>query len=142
MSDTPARHGRIVLPWIASPGEQAFNIAPIKCVLALEEACGAGIAKILDRLHKGEWRYYDVRETIRLGLIGAGMPDLEALSLVKKHVDQPPDDGGWMVFALIASRIIEAAVVGVPGDPVGKEPAEATHSNGSAPPSSTEPAAL
>lgn len=107
-------NGKVVLVWI--PGEHEFNIAPIKCVLELEQLCNAGVSEIYNRLLAGTWHYNDVRETIRLGLIGAGMKPDKALDMVKRQVDAPPDDGGWFALALLATRILEASIIGVPGD--------------------------
>ncbi|ETR76012.1 hypothetical protein X566_15575 [Afipia sp. P52-10] len=90
-------------------------------ILDLEEKCGAGIAAILQRLADGTWRLNDVRETIRLGLIGGGMSPEKAMAAVKNHVDENP----LASSVLIAYAVIEAALVPPRGDDVGKElPAE------------------
>lgn len=53
----------------------------------LETLCGAGIGAIFQRLATLQCKYADVRETIRLGLIGGGMSPSEAAFLVKRYVD-------------------------------------------------------
>ena len=53
----------------------------------LENLCGAGIGMIFQRLIAFQYKYVDVRETIRLGLIGGGMVPSQAASLVKRYVD-------------------------------------------------------
>lgn len=87
-------------------------------MLALEEACGAGIAQVMRRLETGAWYVNDVRETIRLGLIGAGMTPEKAMAAVKLHVDGNPS--GLAPSVLIAHAVLAAVMVGVPDDPVGK----------------------
>lgn len=103
-------------------GEHDFCIAKVGDMLALEQLCGdAGIRKIYGRLTGDDWRVNDVRETIRLGLIGGGMKADEALVAVKTFVDGNPR--GLAPSALIAIAIIEAVLIGVPDDPVGKNQA-------------------
>ena len=64
-------------------GEHDFCISPLGHVLALEEACGCGVAQVYKRLVESVWSAKDVRETIRLALIGGGQTPEKALSLVK-----------------------------------------------------------
>lgn len=106
-------------------GEDQFCLAKVGLMLDLEEKCkNSGIALILARLESGSWGLNDVRETIRLGLIGGGMKPEEAMSRVKNHVDL--NENGLAPSVLIALTVLHAVMVGVPDDPVGKEmPAEA-----------------
>lgn len=105
-------------------GEDQFCLAKVGLILDLEEKCRAGIALILMRLENGSWGLNDVREVIRLGLIGGGMKPEEAMSRVKNHVDL--NENGLAPSVLIALTVLHAVMVGVPDDPVGKEmPAEA-----------------
>lgn len=116
-----AANGELRLAWTPSPGEFVFNIAPLGLMLELEAACNAGAIEIADRIRSRTWRIRDVRETIRLALIGGGMKEADALELVKRHVDIPPADG-QQSNALLAQAILMAWVVGVPGDnDVGKK---------------------
>lgn len=107
-------NGTIRLIWAG--GEDDFCVAQVKHVLALEEACGAGVAAIFGRLMDQTWRLNDVRETIRLGLIGGGKSPEKAMALVKLHLDANPLGHGVM----IAQAILQSALVGVPDDPLGK----------------------
>jgi hypothetical protein len=109
-------HAAIRLAWTPAPGEFVFDIGPVHLQLALEAACNAGATEVLNRLQEGKWRFNDVRETIRLALIGGGKTEDEALALVKAHVDNPPPAGGQMANALVAHAVIQAWLVGVPGD--------------------------
>lgn len=74
----------VVLNWAG--GEHPFLLR-IGDRLALEDACKCGVGPILSRLMSVqvgafEWRQNDVLETLRLGLIGAGMDRVEAQRLV------------------------------------------------------------
>jgi hypothetical protein len=109
-------NGDISLIW--GDGEHKFNIAKIGQVLELEEKCGAGIATILNRLRTGTFYVNDFRETLRLGLIGGGMAPPVAMRMIRRYLDERP----WQESVLPAMHVIAAAMVGVPGDEVGKKP--------------------
>ena len=82
---------------------------------------------------------HDVREVIRLGLIGGGMKSDRALVLVKRHVEI----GAYFVNMPTARTILQTAMFGPPDDQVGKDPApaaESTATDGSNSPTSTGPA--
>jgi len=105
-----AINGEIEIQW--GDGEHKFNIAKLKCVLELEDKCNCGVAEIIGRLSNGRWKFSDIRETIRLGLIGAGeLPD-KALILTQRYVDERP----WQENVLPAQAILYAALVGVDKD--------------------------
>ena len=114
-------NGKIELPF--ADGDYTFNIAKIGQVLELEEKCGCGVAEVFarlmsaDDLRNARWRFNDVRETVRLGLIGGGASAPDALRLVKAYVDVRP----WQESIPIARTILMAAIIGVPGDDVGKK---------------------
>jgi Phage tail tube protein, GTA-gp10 len=61
----------------------------------------------------------DVREVIRLGLIGGGMKSDRALVLVKRYVEGKP----FFANTLLAGKVVRASMFGPEEDPVGKEPA-------------------
>lgn len=111
-------NGHIILVW--GDGEHAFNIAPLKVALELEEKCGAGVAVIFERIRRNSWFVNDLRETIRLGLVGAGLEPVKALALVVRYFDGRP----WQEGRPVAMQILMAAMIGVPGDSPGKTPAE------------------
>jgi len=119
-----AANGEIELDW--ADGKHKFNIAKLKCVLELEEKCGCGIAEVVNRLRDGRWHFNDIRETIRLGLFGAGMMPDRALALTQRYVDDRP----WAENVLVAQAILYKALVGQPGDnPEKKAEAERTEEN-------------
>lgn len=102
--------GEIELKW--ADGDHKFNVAKLRCVLELEEKCGCGFAEIYKRLASGTWYFNDIRETLRLGLIGGGtLPD-KALALINRYVDDVP----FAENVLPAQAVIMAALVGVKGD--------------------------
>lgn len=117
-----AANGEVTLTW--GDGEHKFNVAKLRCVLELEEKCNAGFAEIYQRLAGGKWFYNDIRETLRLGLIGGGeLPD-KAMALINRYCDDVP----FAENVLPAQAIIMAALVGVPDDNMEKK----TQANGKA----------
>lgn len=114
-----AVNGSISFDW--GDAAHSFNIAKIKLALELEEKCGVGVAELFQRMRDNRWRLNDVREVLRLGLIGGGMEPLPALKLVERYCDERP----WTESVRPAMLVLMAAMVGVPEDPVGKKaPAE------------------
>lgn len=103
---------KIKLPW--ADGEREFRLA-IGQLRELQDKCNAGPAEILARLSNGTWRVDDIRETLRLGLIGGGASPTDALVLVARYVDIRP----LMENVMPAQAVLLAAVVGEeePGKP-------------------------
>ena len=60
----------------------------------------------------------DIREVIRIGLIGGGMKSDRALVMVKRYLENKPH----FAASLLAGKIVKAAMFGPEDDPVGKEP--------------------
>lgn len=85
----------------------------------LQEVCDAGPFVILDRLSNGTWKVGDIRETIRYGLIGGGVPPTDALNLVREYVEGRPP----MENILLARAILSAGLVGAPEENVGERQA-------------------
>ena len=111
--------GGITLAW--ADGEHAFNCAKIGLVLELEEKCGCGIMEIYSRIIDKRWRFSDIREPIRLGLIGGGKTPAQALALTRRYVDDRP----FAESVQTAELILMAALVGHPEESVGKKKPEA-----------------
>lgn len=62
-----------------------------KQIEELEHLTGVGIGRLTARVVTGDDFYYrDVRETIRLGLVGGGIAAVEATRLVNTYVDGQP----------------------------------------------------
>lgn len=68
----------------------------------LEEKCDAGLPMIARRLTTGEWRLRDVRETLRLGLVGAGMEDTAAMVLIERYASQALDPLRILAMTILA----------------------------------------
>lgn len=103
----------------------------------LQEKTKVGPRRLWMRIRSGEWFVDDLREAIRLGLIGGGMEPVNATKLVRRYVDARP-----LAESVEPSmKILTAMLVGVPDDPVGKtqaaEDANKTNTNVSPSPQST-----
>jgi hypothetical protein len=74
----------------------------------LQEKTGVGPLSLYRRLLSGAWLLADIRETIRIALIGGGMEPLKAKNLVERYIDVRPlaENVG------LALKIIEASVFG------------------------------
>ena len=121
----------VTITW--GDGDHRFRLA-IGQLRELQEKCAAGPMEVLDRLATRRWRVDDVRETIRLGLIGGGMEPIKALPLVKHYIDERP----IMESVPAAQAVLIAALIGVEEDPAGKAEAGETTTDGSASRSSME----
>lgn len=108
--------------------DRLFDIAPLGTIEALERACGAGMGEILGRLERLQFRHADIRETIRLGLAGAGMSDQEATALVMEAVDGRP----VMQHLALAVAIMAAYAAGT--EDAAKKSAGAAEADQAAPP--------
>lgn len=104
-----SRHGDVTFDW--ADGEHTFRLA-LKELRELQEKCDAGPLVIFRRLTHGDWRIDDLRETIRLGLIGGGMEPAKALSLTRSYVDDRP----LMESVEPALRVMSAALMGPPDE--------------------------
>jgi hypothetical protein len=93
-------------------GEDTFCLAKVGLILDLEEKCKAGIGVIAARLESGSYGVNDVRETIRLGLIGGGAKPEQAMSKVRNHVDENP----LAYSVLVALGVVHAVIFGAPAD--------------------------
>jgi hypothetical protein len=108
-------NGEVELTW--GDGQHKFNVAKIKSAVELEEKCNAGVATIFQRMRDSTWYMNDVRETLRIGLIGGGATPDVALRLINRYCDDRP----WAESLQPAMVVLMAAMLGVPGDEVGKK---------------------
>lgn len=118
----------VVLDW--ADGSYTFALKA-KQIEELEHLTGVGIGRLSARV-SGEVDFYyrDVRETIRLGLVGGGTPATEATRLVNAYVDgqplQPLDKDGKPHPdgpLLMARAILGAVRFGFERLPEGEAPA-------------------
>lgn len=103
-------------------GEHPFRLG-IGELRALQQACDAGPLWIWGRLVGNQWMVDDVLQTVRLGLIGGGMPEKEARQLVDRHINP---DAGFYRHVLLATSILANAVFGDADDRVGEDEARET----------------
>lgn len=104
-----SRDGSITLTW--ADGDYVFRLGWSE-LAKLQEACDAGPYVILNRLVDGSWRVADISATIRLGLVGGGMPPTDVLKKVREYVeDRPPIEN-----LMIAQAVLSAAIVGAPDE--------------------------
>lgn len=88
-------------------GEYLFRL-PLKQIAELQEKCGAGIGAIYQRVLTGQYKIEDCVETIRLGLIGGGVPAVPARVLVNRYAEEMPKQFLWEH----ATSILSACIVG------------------------------
>ena len=109
-------------------------------ILELEAKCDAPIGSIFQRMTEGSYKFHDIRETIRLGLIGGGMKDLDALKTVRLQIDNRLGEVGLDAHYPIARMILMGTMFGFianpPLAPAG-EGAEAESPSDSTPQTST-----
>lgn len=107
------RKAEVTFAW--GDGTHTFRL-PVDSVLELQEKTDAGPYVLLDRFRNQTWRVQDLRETIRIALIGGGMVPMKALALVTRYVDKRPLAENVPACLMIMT----ACVLGVPGDAPGK----------------------
>lgn len=107
-------------------------------IVELQALTGVGPFELSARLSMGYPKFEDIRETIRLGLIGGGVgwigrtekePGVEvkvdpsrAARLVSTYVDTYGDNRhSWAASRLVAQAVIGAGLVGIPGEEVGQK---------------------
>lgn len=108
-----SRNASVSLDW--GDGTHQFALRWGELVL-LQEATDVGPYVVLDRLAGLGWRLEDIREVIRLGLIGGGLEPAKAVKLVRRYVEERPP----LENVTIAYAILMAALMGAPDEPVGE----------------------
>ena len=83
----------------------------------LQEKCDAGPYVVYERLNNRTWRINDIRETIRIGLIGGGTAPAVALTLVRRYVEERPP----LESLPYAQAILSIALIGAPEEEVGEQ---------------------
>ena len=101
--------------------EHEFRLA-WKQLIELQEKRNCGPAIIMQHLLSGEWMVEDIREVIRVGLIGGGMTPGNALNMVRTYVEERPQDiAGENGLLMTAIVVMSAAIARVPDEPVGEK---------------------
>jgi hypothetical protein len=110
-SPAPTKPHALTRTMVWQGGEHAFGLS-VMAAIALEDACDCGVAHLMRKLETDTWTTKEVREIVRRGLMGAGMPPAEADKLVKRDVDGNPN--GLAPSVVLAHAIIELLLVGPP----------------------------
>jgi len=106
-----SRDASITIPWPDDHRQYRLGIGQLR---ELQEKCNKGPLEILSDLQSGRWRYDDILQPIRLGLVGGGLGLSEALILAERNVTP----GRLAECALIAMAIVGAAITGAPDEPI------------------------
>jgi len=119
---------KTVLPW--GDGKYTFRLT-LSGLFELEIKCKAPVAVLFNRMHAGEYSVNDIRETIRLGLIGGGMKDAEANALVELQFDNKISEVGFTQHHPVAYSILGAVMMGFVDHPLppaaeGESPSSST----------------
>lgn len=119
--------------------DQRFEL-PLREMCELERLCGAGIAAIYARVAMLQFYILDVRQTIRLGMIGGGSTPAEAEATVRFNLDGRPINE----YAQLAADILNAAFEGTePSKKAsGAEPSGAPETSGHSTNSEAPPASV
>ena len=112
-----SRDGSVVLPF--ADGDKVFKMGWGELV-KLQEATDAGPYLVYTRLMSGTWKLGDISNTIRLGLIGGGMPVPEALTFVQSYVESRPP----LESLPLAQGVLGTALQGAPDEPPGEQKGE------------------
>jgi hypothetical protein len=133
-----SRAADVTFDW--ADGTYRFRL-PYGQIAELQERTGCGPQLLLQRVVDGSWKVDDLRETIRLGLIGGGLEPLKALTLVRQYVEARP----LAENVTPAKLILMAALFGVEGEewpgkgaPGEETSADPSRTDGSTSPGSTE----
>lgn len=97
-------HGTIAFPW--ADKTYTFRIAYGEWG-ELDRALKLGPIELYQKLLRQQWRAHELREIIRVALIGGGLDPSSALSLVGRYVEQRP----ILESAKPALLIMEAALI-------------------------------
>jgi len=84
----------------------------------LQEACDAGPFAIFARLGDMTFKVQDIREILRLGLIGGGLEPSKALALVREYVEERP----LIENVGLAQAVLGQALAGAPEENAAKKP--------------------
>ena len=93
-------------------GERRPFRLTLPMIVELERLTGAGIGELFGRLVDRRFRMADMRETIRLALIGGGTDPSEAAALVEAYVDPRPLSESYA----LAVGILDALFTGEAAD--------------------------
>jgi hypothetical protein len=100
-----SRHGAAELDWADGTYTFRLGLAEIE---EIEEKRDLSLFAMARRLSPAERdaRLADIREVLRLGLIGGGMKPVDALTKVRKYVDERPlDENRDIAYAVVLAGL-------------------------------------
>lgn len=103
----------VVIPWPG--GEHAFRLGLAE-LETIQQKTDCGPEYLLHRINAGQWHVGDLIEVLRNGLIGGGMPHVDALKAVRKAFDSHP----VILFKVPAQTVLAAFLFGPPDDQPGE----------------------
>jgi hypothetical protein len=110
-----SRSAKITLDWADGTYDFKLGFAELE---ELDEKTKVGPLVLFNRLAQdGDWHVNEVREVLRIGLIGGGTKPADALRLVRRYVDDVPD---WITNVKLAASIVGAAMSGWDDESLGK----------------------
>lgn len=96
----------------------------------LERKVDRGIYEIADRLRLRTCQTIEIREVLRIGLIGGGTKPVDALALVRRYVDERPiEENRDLAYAVALAALLRVHSNEADETPSGE--AEAAETNGS-----------
>ena len=111
--------GSTLIDWPDRQRKYRLGIGELR---ELEETCNMGAAEMCRLTTTSNWRIDHLWHTVRLGLIGGGLDANRAKGLTARYVTP----GRLMEVAVIAQKILLAALVGDETTPAPKGEAEET----------------
>lgn len=118
-----SRSARVTLP-LDEPRDCRLGIGQLE---ELQERTDAGPEELILRLDAGRWRVGEIRHTLRLGLIGAGMGATDAAVWIDRYAGP----GHLLEWKPHVRAILQAALIGAPDEdapPQGEAQGEMTAS--------------
>lgn len=128
------RHGAIEIDW--ADGTYTFRLG-LAQIEEIEEKRDVSLFSLHRRLSPQirDARLADIREVLRIGLIGGGAKPADALALVRRYVDERPlDESRDIAYAVVLAGLSRVHTEDQP-----KGESEAAKTEGSTSPPSGEP---
>lgn len=98
-----SKHGLITIDW--ADGSHDFRLS-LGGIEELEAKTGESVFTLATRLQHRTARLVDIRETLRIGLVGGGKSPTEALALVRRYIDERPlDENRDAAYAVVLAGL-------------------------------------
>ena len=124
-------HGAVTAPF--GDGVYMFRL-DLERWRELQDKTGLGPWALAKRVVAGDWRVDDLRETLRLALIGGGLDWLSALKLVERYFDPAPLARHMpLVVQILDAGLSEPEAIKTPGKKPTPRPSRKTAASRSRP---------